>query len=161
MPVCTSSWVNRSIQVSCRIIGWENNDPLLPIAEWTISSFTESRILNQYMSFTFTQHGLIILCFIARSPFLILKIMPTLFLHGPFHPHANMQCYTSFRKFVDLHKTKKDGRCYMCEVAGKASSPSSEMEAKSLRAVPRVPAKGPLKAYRGTIHKTKAPPTAL
>jgi hypothetical protein len=32
---------------------------------------------------------------------------------------------------------------------------------RKLRALPRVPAKGPLKPYRGTIHKTKAPPTAL
>jgi hypothetical protein len=30
-----------------------------------------------------------------------------------------------------------------------------------IRALPRVPTKGPLKPYRGTIHKTKAPPTAL
>jgi hypothetical protein len=29
------------------------------------------------------------------------------------------------------------------------------------RALPQVPAKGPLKAYRGTIHKTKVPPTTL
>jgi hypothetical protein len=32
---------------------------------------------------------------------------------------------------------------------------------KNVRALPRVLAKGPLKAYRGTIHKTKAPPTTL
>jgi hypothetical protein len=31
----------------------------------------------------------------------------------------------------------------------------------ALRALPQVSAKGPLKAYRGTIHKTKVPPTAL
>jgi hypothetical protein len=31
----------------------------------------------------------------------------------------------------------------------------------ALRALPRVLAKGPLKPYRGSIHKTKAPPTAL
>jgi hypothetical protein len=35
------------------------------------------------------------------------------------------------------------------------------MATQGIRALPRIPAKGPLKAYRGTIHKTKAPPTAL
>jgi hypothetical protein len=31
----------------------------------------------------------------------------------------------------------------------------------AVRALPRVPAKGPVKAYRGIVHKTKAPPTAF
>jgi hypothetical protein len=36
-----------------------------------------------------------------------------------------------------------------------------EAHGDALRALPQVPTKGPVKAYKGTIHKIKAPPIAL
>jgi hypothetical protein len=45
-----------------------------------------------------------------------------------------------------------------CEVKDR---PHDFTKSFRIRALPRVLAKGPLKAYRGTIHKTKVPPTAL